>query len=568
MTIQASLLLPALLTVASCTSNETCPTWLYRSEEGWCTCGSSLLNVITCNNDTGEVGVQSSFCLTSSHSRQHPTEAVVGTCVFGQHHGRATEGGAGLYVRVAPNISDQDKQLCDYLNREGRLCGACQPHHFVSAYSYDLKCYKCYTGLLGNILAYIAVGYLLQTFFLVAVVLLRISFTSPHYSVAILLCQIWATPESQRVLTQNLRNTPFMIPYQIIATFYGVLNLDFFRAVVPTICLPLNTMQVMALDYLTAIYPLLLLVGCYVLVSAHDRGFGPVVRLWGPFFRWTVRTRHKFNIKHSIIDAFAAFFLLSYMKLVYTSIDLLIFTSVVDIHGSRVGHVLYYDATVDFLGAQHRPYAILAMAVLAAGLLFPALLILYPTNWFQRSLNKVRLNSPGLRSFVECFQGNYRDRTDGGLECRYFSAVYPFYRFVGSTLYAATRNSLFFPAMLLFVILTIGTLIMLRPYKKQYDMYNSLDAFLWLSVAGFIAGYLMYALSFDWYKLPPVFGTVVAGIFTLTPLVYFIVLAFCFVKKSLLKRSCTGILERSDSEVSSEINFLLDPSTNTRNSTH
>ena len=37
---------------------------------------------------------------------------------------------------------------------------------------------------------------------------------------------------------------------QLFATVYGIWNMDFFRTLIPPICLPLTTIQVIALDYL------------------------------------------------------------------------------------------------------------------------------------------------------------------------------------------------------------------------------------------------------------------------------------------------------------------------------
>ena len=112
---------------------------------------------------------------------------------------------------------------------------------------------------------------------------------------------------------------------------------------IPPICLPLTAMQVIALDYLVAAYPLLLLVCFYVLVTAHDRGCRLVVRLWRPFLWCSARMRQQWNIRHSIIDAFATFVLLSYIKFVSVSGELLLSTPVFNIHGSRIGHFMYYD---------------------------------------------------------------------------------------------------------------------------------------------------------------------------------------------------------------------------------
>ena len=44
-------------------------------------------------------------------------------------------------------------------------------------------------------------------------------------------------------------------------------------------------MQVLALDYVLALYPLLILVGFYMLVMARDKGYKIVLTLWRPFLR-------------------------------------------------------------------------------------------------------------------------------------------------------------------------------------------------------------------------------------------------------------------------------------------
>ena len=396
-------------------SNMSCPTWLYLSEQGQCTCGNSLLNVILCNNISQEVSVQDVFCLTLFD--QDNSNAVVGRCLYG------LETIIRQYNKVDKNISQQNQHLCGYLNREGRLCGQCKHDHFVSPYSYDFKCYKCKRGLLSNIIMYLTVAYLPLTLFLGIVVFFHISVSTPCCHVAILMCQIYTLPIYVRVMVQVSRKTKeHDVILKILASLYGIWNLDFFRTLIPPICLPLNTMQVIALDYLVAVYPLLILVCVYLLVRAHDRGCRLVVRLWRPFLWCSARMRQQWNAKHSIIDAFATFILLSYIKFISVSADLLIPTRLYDIHGSRIGYFMFYDATVEFMSSQHMPFFIIALMVCFTTISFPLLLFFYPMNWFQAVLNKCGLNSPGLRMFMECFQGYYRDRSDGGWECRYFSA--------------------------------------------------------------------------------------------------------------------------------------------------
>ena len=501
--------------------NRSCPTWLYQTEEGRCASGSSLLNVIFCNNISQQVSIHNSFCLTSLD--QDHNEAVVGRCLYIQSHQQYID---RVYIEVDKNISRQDQQFCGYLNREGRLCGHCQHNHSISAYSYDLKCYQCHRGLFSNIILYLVVAYVPLTIFLAIVVVLHVSVTSPRLNVAIMVCQAYSQPVGLRVLTQVTRKKGYFAFVQFFATVYGIWNLDFFRTLIPPIFLPLTTIQVIALDYLVAVYPLLLLVCVYVLVWAHDRGCRLVVRMWRPFLRCSARIRQQWNARHSIIDAFATFILLSYVKFISTSGDLIIPTKLYNIHGSRIGHFMYYDATVEFMGPQHMPYAILALAVLVLGVMFPLFLLLYPMNWFQVLLNKCHLNSPGLRIFMECFQGYYRDRSDGGWECRYFSAVYPSLRITGTIVYAATLTNIYFPLQVLIVTVVVLTTLLIRPYKKQFKLYNTIDIVFLLSVMVLSTSLTIPSFTFDWDELPPECGFVLGGIMSLVPLFYLVGLSF------------------------------------------
>ena len=290
------------------TGNGSCPTWLYRSDQGQCVCGSRLLNVILCNNISQEVSIQDTFCLTSYGNGSN--DAVAGRCLYAHCQPKTV---FNLYDDVDKNISCQDKRLCGYLNRQGRLCGQCKMDHFVSAYSYDLKCYRCSSGLLRNIIFYLTVAYIPLTVFLAIVVIFHIPFSTPRLHVVIYLCQFYTMPTVMRILISNNRCVAgSSISIKVVASLYGIWNLDFFRTFIPPICLPLNIMQVIALDYLVAAYPLLVLVCVYVLVRAHDRGCRLVIQHWRPFLLCFARMRQQFSAKHSIIDAFATFILLTY----------------------------------------------------------------------------------------------------------------------------------------------------------------------------------------------------------------------------------------------------------------
>ena len=127
----------ALLISVSC--DESCPTWLQPSRDGKCVC-LPLYNWVVCENET-QVGVLEFHCLTSNGYGSNTS--VVGRCLAAVNHGERLLSQIGLYNKVLGNLSEQEEQTCGYLNCQGRLCGKCKPNHFVSAYSYDIKCHPC-----------------------------------------------------------------------------------------------------------------------------------------------------------------------------------------------------------------------------------------------------------------------------------------------------------------------------------------------------------------------------------------------------------------------------------------
>ena len=504
----------------SVANGEPCPTWLHPSGDGECLCGATLGTVVVCNNETRQVGVLGSYCLTSNGDGSNTS--VVGWCLAAVNHGEKLLGSVGNYNEVLKNLSEQEEQTCGYLNRQGRLCGKCKPNHFVSAYSYDIKCHPCTSSVWRSVVEYVFIAYLPLTIFLCVVILFRISVTSPAMNVPVCCCQFLSSPASLMSLLQYIRGTHVLYCVKLLSTLYGIWNLDFFRSLIPPICLPLNTMQMMALDYLVAVYPFIILTCFYVLLRAHDRGCRLVVRLLRPFLWCTARLRQRWNVRHSIIDAFATFFLLSYIKLLNVSHALLTSTSVHNAAGVRVGSFLFYDATVEYMGPEHRPYAILAILVILVGVLFPlVLLLVYPMQCFQKCLNRCGLNSPGLQMFMQCFQGYYRDRTDGGRECRYFAAVYPAFRIAAYFIYSATLGSTFSVFFILLCVIVTAAVVFVSPYKKQYEKFHKLDVAMILSLIFIFGGFLFIDSSTDKRQSSIFIVCIFSIFFSLPPLVYF-----------------------------------------------
>ena len=272
----------------------------------------------------------------------------------------------------------------------------------------------------------------------------------------------------------------------LILSLYGIWNLDFFRSFYNSFCLNpnMNILQVFALDYVIAAYPLFLIIITFALVKLHDHNFKPIVWLWKPFRRCFIRFRRHWDVKTSLIDAFVTFFLLSYVKLFSVSFDLLIPVHLYNVHGDSLNQTyVYYNATILYFGKQHLPYAILAITVLILFTIVPILLLcLYPFQCFQKLLNCCGQRCTVLHTFMDSFQGCYKNRTDGTYDRRWFSAAYLVGR-IAFHIFAAKTHELTLLLLYITFLLTLTAILsaVVRPYKSY--KYNIVDVVLILVLA-------------------------------------------------------------------------------------
>ena len=100
--------------------------------------------------------------------------------------------------------------------------------------------------------------------------MLSISFTSSLLSAVVVLFQIAAHPIQLQIILNFIESGTFIAPKQVVivaASIAGFWNLDFFR-MANSFCLHPNAsaMDIMALDYVTAVYPILLIIITYGIV--------------------------------------------------------------------------------------------------------------------------------------------------------------------------------------------------------------------------------------------------------------------------------------------------------------
>ena len=118
----------------------------------------------------------------------------------------------------------------------------------------------------------------------------------------------------------------------------------------------MNILHVFSLDYIIALYPFILILLTYVLITMYDNNYRLIVAAWKPFHWCTKHYRRKLSIKTSLVETFCTFILLSNIKILTISYSILIPTRTYDSSGHQAKQrFLYYDATIKYFSRERIP---------------------------------------------------------------------------------------------------------------------------------------------------------------------------------------------------------------------
>ena len=486
-------------------------TWFFKNGTNY-QCGGSVGARVKCpENEDGNVRVLPCYCITYDSKNQ---SLLLGGCLYTclEHDS---------YYNLPHCPSQLNENLCAKYYRMGQLCGKCIDDFAPAVYSYNMSCINC-TEYHKNWSKFILYSFVPLTGFFFVVIMFRISATSGLMNAFILITQVLTSPVLMRGLQQMSRQRS-KLPLLVLSSIYGIWNLDFFRLFYSPFCLhpKMSMLQALALDYVIAVFPLVLIVVTYILVELHDK-FRILARLWRPFHWCFVHFRRRWHIRASLIDALATFLLLSYVKFLNVSYDLLSPLWVYNIHGHSLRRpYLFYDGTVEYFGKQHLPYAILALGVLLTFNIFPILLFcLYPCCCFQRCLASLNLRTHALHVFMDAFQGCYKDGTNGTRDRRWFSVVYLVMRFVFllTGIISFSEFSLTIGVFINLVVLVMLTIF--QPYKSH--AHTIIDALLICAFAFMFLSGAACAIAESIDLQFRGFPDVMLGLSLIIPLGYFI----------------------------------------------
>ena len=501
--------------------------WFVPNTNGTCYYGDSVKAAVVCNEETKQLHALYCYCMTPDSISD---QVVVGTC---------------FYTCMTRSIYVEAPTMCSSLNREGTLCGDCnnKNHSFPRAYSYDTDCMKCPHP--DSWWLYLAEALLPLSAFIGIVIVCRVSVVSPQLRLFVFFSQLFSTPINARSVILYIKNNLSMmdVPVRIYMAIFGIWNLDFFRTLYPGVCLHLSELQVLALDYVVAVYPMVLMVVAYIVVELHGCGFKPMLLIWKPFHPIFARFRRKWNIQTTIIDAFVTFFILSTTKFFSVSFDLLIPTVLYLASGKSPTHGLrlYYNANIVYMGHQHLPYVVLAFACISIFVLFPFfILITSSSSFLQRCLKNRSGERRALGEFVYSFQQYYKDGTNGSRDCRWYAGLYLVVFLAVYLSYALMQDGLVYHMCAMFFPLFAIVALLVEPYKEEYAIYNLLECvlFLWLSLSCTSMTIIHNAQDLQAVFVVPAF--VILLLVSIVPLVYAKVIIIHWVWRRTQRRGyCT-----------------------------
>ena len=474
-------------------NNSDCPTW-HELENGTCLCGSTYGGRLKCLPNK-RVSIEVGNCMTYISN-----QTLTGACPYAVHD---PDKPYSFFTVLPKNVSELKEFMCGWMNRTGVLCSQCKKGLSLATLSYERKCVKC-SSRVRDVSLFLFLVFIPSTIFFFIVTLCNINLSSGLFNATLTVIQISVsgineTPsygifKSVDPLTSN--------PTLLLMTIYGIWNLDFFRYVIPPFCISpsLTSLQALALEYVIAIYPLVLILVAYICVKLYDDRnffFGVV---WMPFKKFSGHLSKDYNIKNSLLITFGTFLQLAFSRFFFISKYFLHPAVMYNSSLKFKTKILHLDASVVFLSRSHIPYVALAVAMLTVFNMLPLILMLfYPTRIFHKILEYFPcINWHPLHAFMDIFQGCYKNGTNGTRNYRHFAAFNLLFRIV----MVLPLTLSYFPAIKVLLPLVFGYMHgAFRPYRR--DIYNNWDSFVFMLygieqafvLTGIYSGKLSYIIS-------------------------------------------------------------------------
>ena len=492
-----------------------------------CLCDDFIATMLKCDFEHLQAFLYDTFCITPN---PHPKHNTTVTYLFAQCLSPYDDGPKSDYhYNPLPKNSSNLNDLCgDQSQRTGYFCSKCRDSLGIDTNSWMFSCVKCSNNpkdIVKNVFLYVVVKFLPVILMFLVIIIFHVNLTHGPMNLYIWFCQSLSLP-ANIVQFQSHFNVDVSVSkkwYLLLFLPHGIWNFYFFEFFPIQVCISqhLKIIHVLTLDYFTALCPLLLIAITYACIEMHGNGVRVIMFAWKLFERCIRLFRKNWNAKHSTIDVFAAFILLSYTKFTNITFSLLVPNPVFNSNGEIVYYLTNVDPSIQYGSSEHMPFLILAIVVLIVVVLLPPLILLiYSFTQCGRIRHWISIRQHlALIAFVDAFQGGFKDGINGTNDCRYMASIYLFVRVltVTTTFFSwnleIERMSQFL--MLNAVLLVIG---FVKPYKLAIN--NSIDVAILIFMSCILAISSFYAFPGS-ARTDSIYLEILFGFFIL-------VIPFCF----------------------------------------
>ena len=458
-------------------------------------------------------------------------------------------------LQLPQNLSQLNDFMCGPLNRKGYLCSECTDGFGPAVTSFGYRCANCTDALYGVPL-FLFLKFVPITVFYIICLAFQISVTSAPMPCFIMYAQIIVvtfdftttnTPVLYEIIPRD--NLDHRLDIKIALILYRVFNLDIGHYLLPPYCLSskIKFIHEAYLGYISALYPLLLILLTWICIELHGHNFRPLVWLWRPFHRCFVRLQRGWDTKSDIIDVFITFLLLSCGKILYQTLLLLDRDEIQNFNLSGHHFTSYQcvaDQSISYGSTYHLLFAIPSVLIFCVCTILPLLLlILYPIRAFRSCLSKWHLNSIALNIFTEKVYSCYRNGLHGGRDMRYFSGLYFILRIMPFliklivwpfSIYHASIHWYYSGTVFFAIALIVG---ITKPYKRAY--MNYLDILILSNLA-----VLYYSFVSGAHMLLLIRILLIIPILVFTTLMIIKTITICLGGRSLSQCTCLKFIMR------------------------
>ena len=404
-----------------------CPNWYHRPPGSHhCQCGPTLKGDIMCSDDG--VYLRVDYIMTWD-TATNQTIAALSNYGYDNYSAITNR----VYTLMPNDSRDLNETVCAPNNREGFLCENCVPGYGPTAYSP--KCMECRKHSTLSAIAAIALFLTLKlspiTVMFTLLMIFRINITQGPIFGYVLYCQahvitVAHIKQFYQILLYELHSYQWVMQATMFLSSFWVMDVSLLGGYY-CISESLNDMNVLLLNFISVLYPLLLMISMYILIELHARNFRPIVIMWKPFGRCFSKIRRNWSATDSIVHAYATLLLLSFGILNHNILQLLKSTNIYNSTEKVYTNVLMNRPSIHVYSSEYIPYLIIVLTLMFfLGVCPTALLCIYSIKMFRRKLNNCcshRIQIV-LNTFVETFQGTLKDGLNGTRDYRILPALF------------------------------------------------------------------------------------------------------------------------------------------------